>query len=215
MLPPDDAPHEPYNVPRGTCASCGSVEVVHLIIGVRSGPDVMDGDPDWVQWVGSIHPGYNRECRSCGATWNSRAVEPPGPIRLLSDAGASFALLPAPNLMNLDYPYTQLVDIELLTPDRLVRYLGRPLSLDSLTRLAEAWLQAAQDEYPEQTVPTVKDDGAGLAVSVDQSTPFAVTLEILVEADQSDDIPDQDGVAFDVQRSGLIDAAHAIAGWLQ
>ena len=38
------------------------------------------------------------------------------PVRLLSEAGASFALLPAPSLANFDYPYTHLVDIELLTP---------------------------------------------------------------------------------------------------
>ena len=120
----------------------------------------------------------------------------------------------ATSLANFDYPYTHLVDIELLTPARLVRYLGRPLSRDALARLAEAWMQAARDEHPEQTVPTVQDDAAGLAVVVNQSTPFAVTLEILVEANLGGDVPDRDGVSFDVARSGLIDAAHAIEGWL-
>lgn len=214
MLPPVDGAHEPYDVPRGTCPSCGSGEVVHLIIGMPSGPDAGSGDPDWVRWVGCMHPGFERECSSCGATWNRRTADALNPIRLLSEAGASFALLPAPSLANFDYPYTHLVDIELLTPDRLVRYLVRPLSRDALARLAEAWMQAAHDEHPEQTVPTVQDDAAGLAVVVNQSTPFAVTLEILVEANLGGDVPDQDGVSFDVARSGLIDAAHAIEGWL-
>ena len=214
MLPPNDGAPEPYDVPRGTCPSCGSGEVVHLVIGLPSGPGAGSGDPDWVSWVGCVHPGFDRECNSCGATWSGRTAEALGSVRLLSEAGASFALLPAPSLINFDYPYTHLVDIELLTPDRLVRYLARPLSRDALARLAETWMQAAQDEHPEQTVPTVQDDAAGIAVVVNQSTPITVTVEILVKADLRAQVPDQDGVEFDVPRAGLIDAAHTIEGWL-
>ncbi|WP_445257340.1 hypothetical protein [Nocardioides aurantiacus] len=185
-----------------------------MVIGMPAGPDAWSGDTDWVRWVGCMHPGFDRECSSCGATWGGHTAEPLSPIRLLSEAGASFALLPAPSLVNFDYPYTHLVDIELLTPDRLVRYLGRPLSRDALVRLAEAWMRAAQDEHPEQTVSTVQDDAAGLAVVVNLSTPFAVTLEVLVEANLGGDVPEQDGVSFDVARSALIDATHAIEAWL-
>jgi hypothetical protein len=76
MLPPDGADEAPYDFPRGTCPSCGSGAVIHLVIGMPSGPDVMDGDPEWVQWVGCVHPGYNRECNSCGVTWT---FAPEGP----------------------------------------------------------------------------------------------------------------------------------------
>ncbi|CCH78209.1 hypothetical protein BN12_2620024 [Nostocoides japonicum T1-X7] len=214
LLPLGDSRHEPYNAPRGTCPSCGSGEVVHLIIGMPIGQDVMDGDPDWVHWVGCMHPGFDRECYACGATWNSRAVESPRPIRLLSEVGVSFALLPVPNLVTDDEPYTHLVDVELLTHDRLVRYLARTLSRDTLVRLSEAWTQAAHDTYPEVTIPAIQDDGAGLAVLITESTPDLVTLEISIETDLSGDAPGQDGVVFDVPRSALTDAAHAVEGWL-
>lgn len=76
ILPSDGADEASYEVPRGTCPSCGSGSVIHLVIGMPSGPDVMDGAPEWVQWVGCVHPGYNRECSSCGVTWT---FTPDGP----------------------------------------------------------------------------------------------------------------------------------------
>ncbi len=60
MLPPDDLKCEPYVVPGAACPACGSSDVTHLVIGLPSGPEVMEGDPDWVNWVnwvGCVHPG--------------------------------------------------------------------------------------------------------------------------------------------------------------
>src|SRR5689334_19883128 len=57
MLPPEDLEREPYDVPRGACPACGSGDVTHLVIGMPSGPGAMEGDPDWVHWVGCVHPG--------------------------------------------------------------------------------------------------------------------------------------------------------------
>lgn len=54
---------------RGTCPVCGSGEVRHLVIGMPAGPDLMDDDPEWVVWVGCVHPGHDRECDACGAVW--------------------------------------------------------------------------------------------------------------------------------------------------
>lgn len=59
----------PYPLPRGTCPSCSSGEITHLIIGMPAGPDSGAGDPDWVAWVGCVNPGYTRRCEACGATW--------------------------------------------------------------------------------------------------------------------------------------------------
>lgn len=136
-------------------------------------------------------------------------------IRLLSEDGASFALVPVPSLVNFDYPRIHIVDIELLTPGRLVRYLGRSLPRDSLARLAEAFMHAAQVYAPEQTVATVHDDAAGLAVLFNASTSFAVTVEVVIQTDLDLAVSDRDNVAFEVPRSALIDAAHAIDGWLE
>ena len=69
MAAPDTGA-EPYDVPRGTCPECGSRAVKHLVIGYLEHPEAMDTAPAWVEWVGCMHPGYNRECRRCGLTWS-------------------------------------------------------------------------------------------------------------------------------------------------
>ncbi len=74
MLPPDDLEREPYDVPRGLCPTCGSDDITHLVIGMPAGPEGVEGDPHWVSWIGCMHPGFDRECGSCGATWSSRPV---------------------------------------------------------------------------------------------------------------------------------------------
>ena len=74
MLPPDEFDEveiEPYDVPRGVCPRCGSSEVRHIVIGLPAGPEVMEGTPEWVAWVGCDHPGYDRECHPCGLAWTS------------------------------------------------------------------------------------------------------------------------------------------------
>ena len=66
---------EPYDVPRGTCPSCGSRAVKHLVIGYLEHPESMETTPAWVEWVGCMHPGYNRECRRCRLTWSEYGDE--------------------------------------------------------------------------------------------------------------------------------------------
>ncbi|CAN5293191.1 hypothetical protein BH20ACT5_BH20ACT5_07500 [soil metagenome] len=105
------------------------------------------------------------------------------------------------------------VDLELLIPDRLVRYLARPLALEFAESLAEFFLKGASDAIPEQTVPTIENEQSGLAVLINQSTPLSVTLEVAILTDLEGDVPEHDGVAFDVPRSALINAAHALKEW--
>ena len=72
MAPPDELRgHEPYRRRRGTCPRCGRRDVTHLVIGMPAGPDVGAGDPDWVEWVGCMHPGHDRECGHCGNVWTA------------------------------------------------------------------------------------------------------------------------------------------------
>lgn len=60
-----------YDVVRGRCPRCDSGAVGHLIIGEPVYPDALGATPDWVCWVGCVHPGYNRSCEACGLTWTS------------------------------------------------------------------------------------------------------------------------------------------------
>jgi hypothetical protein len=32
--------------------------------------DDLGSGPDWVHWVGCVHPGWDRECLTCGARWS-------------------------------------------------------------------------------------------------------------------------------------------------
>ena len=42
----------------------------HLIIGLPANLDDMTGTPGWVDWVGCLHPGYDRRCDECGLAWS-------------------------------------------------------------------------------------------------------------------------------------------------
>ena len=211
----EDDGDDPVAASRGTCPSCGSGEVTHLAIGMPDAEAFDEDVPEWVERVGCIHPGYDRSCASCGATWVDSRVPVPPPVRLLSSDGAALALLFAPSLAASDRFSVVSSDIELLTPDRLVRYLARPLTRRFLGDLAHAWIQAAEDELPERAVPTVQADEAGLAIGIIESTPFSVTVEVLIAEDLEADTPEQDVIAFEVARPVLIDASHALQEWLK
>ena len=70
------------------------------------------------------------------------------------------------------------VDVELLSPDRLVRYLARPVSPAFADEVASFLLRAASDRLPEQSLGAVEDRAAGIALTVVESTPLTVTLEV-------------------------------------
>jgi hypothetical protein len=41
------------------------------VVGLPVGPEVMEGTPEWVVWVGCDHPGHDRECHQCDLAWTS------------------------------------------------------------------------------------------------------------------------------------------------
>ncbi|HNA98054.1 MAG TPA: hypothetical protein PLC19_01205 [Marmoricola sp.] len=132
------------------------------------------------------------------------------PIQLLSRDGAHLRFLEVPNLAAPDLPDTILTDVEVLTPDRLVRYLGREVSRDFFTNLEQALLDGARLDYPEKTVPTVQDDRSGLAITYLESTPESVVIQVLIREMVTPSIPDIEDTAFEVSRVSLIDAAQVI-----
>jgi len=134
--------------------------------------------------------------------------------RVLSASGCAFALREVPHPADIGAsPFSALMDIEILSPTRLVHHLARRVRISFVQRLADAYLQAATDSLPEQSVAAVEDRDAGLSVTFVESTPFTVGIEVLVTEDVEDDVPDVDGLAFDVSRAALVIAAHELARW--
>lgn len=131
-------------------------------------------------------------------------------MRLISADGAVFALLPVPDLQ--DNGVVE-VDIELLTPDRLVRYLHRAPEDGALQRLGEMLQEAMEATHPELEVPAFQDEESGLVVHVLDSDPLTVTLEIQVVIELDSEVREVDEIAFDVLRADLITAAHQIGAW--
>ncbi len=135
--------------------------------------------------------------------------------RLTSDAGAGFALVPVADLAAVSTadPSSFLFDVELLSPDRLVRYLARRAAALFLAKLETLYLAAAVETFPEQSVASVSDEQCGVTVSVIDSTPLTVTLEVDVVAELDAPLEERDGIAFDVPRSSLLAAAHRLREW--
>jgi hypothetical protein len=73
MSPPGPE-SEPYDVPRGTCPSCGSGAVVHHVYGYLEDPSAMERAPGWVQWEGCVRNPWTRSCRACGFEWDEGEV---------------------------------------------------------------------------------------------------------------------------------------------
>lgn len=136
--------------------------------------------------------------------------EPLAPMRLISEAGDAFALLPVPDLQGDEVVE---VNIELLTPDRLVRYLHRVPEEGALLRLSEMLQEIAEADHPELEIPTFQDEESGLMVLVLDSDPMSVTLDVQVVIELDSDLHEVDGIAFDVLRADLITAAHQVGEW--
>lgn len=58
---------------RGTCARCGSGEVIHRVMGMVT-PDTRDTAPAWVEFSGCCGIGPDRACLTCGYEWGSGEV---------------------------------------------------------------------------------------------------------------------------------------------
>lgn len=138
------------------------------------------------------------------------------PVGLISEGGARFSLIPGPELHRSTSDGTPhlVVDIELLSPDRLVRYLSRVLSRSAVEQLTSMFMSCAEDAHPELTVATVSDGGSGLMVAVVGSDPLTVTMQVSVIAELDAAVLDHDAVAFDISRAALISGSHQLDDWI-
>lgn len=205
-----EEPDPPYTEPRGTCPDCGSDEVIHHVFGVAD-PRTEPPAPSWVEWYSTPPFIADRSCVECDAYWYVGRLEPPlSPMRLISADGAAFTLLLVPDLQ--EYEGVE-IDIELLTPDRLVRYLNRAPEDGALQRLGDFLMQAAEAGHPELAAPSYQDAESGLSVRMIDSGPLSVTVEVQVIIELDGDGSEVDGIAFDVLRADLITAAHQIWEW--
>lgn len=129
-------------------------------------------------------------------------------IRVISSAGGAFAITAIPDAVRAN-PSEIAVDVEFLSPDHQVRYLGRTMYTSFLLLLADFFMACASELLPEQTVATVEDAGAELMVSVLESDEFTVTIEFAIVIDPEEEPTEFDGVALDLRRAALVTAAHA------
>jgi hypothetical protein len=56
-------------IARGTCPRCASSDVTYQLIRMVIQSEADERLPEWVVPVGCVHPGYDRECATCGFTW--------------------------------------------------------------------------------------------------------------------------------------------------
>lgn len=134
-----------------------------------------------------------------------------GEMRLASESGAALTLSAVlepnpgvPGALSLTY------DIGIVSPDRDVRYLRRPTGPGFVDSLAETLWSAAAEVHPELSVADFSDDRAGFAFAMVGSDAETVTVEVTVLAELDADVPDHDGINFEVRRADLIAAAHRL-----
>jgi hypothetical protein len=72
MLPLDELDGyevESYDVPPARARDVGEATSA-TSSSAPAGPEPMNSTPDWVAWVGCVHPGDDRERDDCGLAWS-------------------------------------------------------------------------------------------------------------------------------------------------
>lgn len=102
------------------------------------------------------------------------------------------------------------VDIELVSPESRWAALARPMIPTLADGLSQFLLSAAQEFYPEESVPAFQDQLAGVLVSVESSAPDRVCLEWTVVKDMAADVLDFETLNFETSRAALVTASHEV-----
>lgn len=102
------------------------------------------------------------------------------------------------------------VDVGILSPDRFVNYLARPVAPDFIDKLAAFFWACAAEQFPEKSVATFIDDSVGINLSVMSSKEFVVELQVHIVEVLGADIPEIDVVNFETSRVALTTAAEKV-----
>ena len=135
-----------------------------------------------------------------------------GEMRLASESGAALTLSAVLEPDPLEQGGLSLAyDVGLVSPDRDVRYLRRAVEPGFVDALARTLWGAAADIHPELSVATLSDQRAGFSFAIVGSDAATVTVEVTVIAELDAEVPDYDGLNFEVLRADLIAAAHRLS----
>jgi hypothetical protein len=103
------------------------------------------------------------------------------------------------------------MDFGFLSPQTRRHILARPVNGDLPAQLAEFLFAVAAAEYPEQSVPALQDEVAGLVVSVESSADDRVCLDWSLAEDLEAEVREFDGLNFETSRAALVSASQEAA----
>lgn len=106
---------------------------------------------------------------------------------------------------------TMAMDVGFLSPQTRRHVLARPVSGDLPARLAAFLFAVAAAEHPEQSVPALQDDMAGLVVTVESSADDRVCLDWSLVEDLESAVREFDGLNFETSRAALVSASQEAA----
>lgn len=133
----------------------------------------------------------------------------PGPhtFRLPGEGGA--ALFLRAYVTADEHGWYVALDIGLLSPDRLVHYLGRMPGDAFGERLADFLWQVGNGSHPKKRRPRFTDKHCGLTFTAVGGTDQDVDVHVAVIADLDADVPEPDGLGFRTRRAALVEASMA------
>jgi hypothetical protein len=99
------------------------------------------------------------------------------------------------------------MDIGFLSPEARRHVLARRIDHDLPRRLSRFLFAAAEEYHPEQAVAAVRDEVAGLVITVESSADDRVCLGWSLVEDLDAEVPEFDGLNFETSRAALVSAS--------
>lgn len=129
-------------------------------------------------------------------------------LRIAGQGGAGF-FLDSVQLQGPDSTVIQGVDISILSPDRLVTYLVRPLSPSFARNLAHFLKESSIADPGIETGP-FEDRPSGLLINIKTIDEMWAEIDIRVAEDLDSDVIEFDEINFETSRASLLVAAESL-----